>query len=598
MRHWWLRLVHYARPHSSGLLLVVLLMLIGVGFDLLKPWPLSLIVDYVLTDRPLPSSVAWIASLPGGATPSGQTAWLAAGILLLFLFSQAAVAIQGYLQAGVGLRMAYDLGGHLFDYLQRLSLSFHGRRPTGDLVRRVTKDSACIRDLIMGVFLPVLTALVTLVTMFAIIWSLSRTLALLALLIVPLMALLIRAFNRPMTERTYVHQELEGEVMSLAEQALTAVPVVQAFNRENQEDGRFRDLSQRTVRAAVRAVVSQIQFRVGVNAATAFGTAAVMFVGGLQVLQGGLSLGALLVCLTYVASLYAPLAALALVSSGFAASAARARRVIEILDTQDEVRDLPGAKALSGRRAGSSGWVKVENVTFGYEHGRPVLHEVSVEAHPGETVALVGKTGAGKSTLASLIPRLFDPWQGRVTFEGLDVRTLKITSLREQIALVLQEPFLLPLTIAENIAYGRPGSSRREITEAARSANAEEFIDRLPQGYDTPLGERGVNLSGGQKQRIAIARALLKNAPVLILDEPTSALDPESEDLLLQGLERLKAGRTTFIIAHRLSTIRQADRIVVLDKGRVVENGTPEELLALEGLYHHFHSLQEGRPVQ
>jgi ATP-binding cassette, subfamily B, bacterial len=598
MRHWWLRLAHYARPHWPGLLLIGVLMLLGVAFNLLKPWPLSLIVDYVLTDRPLPSSVAWIAFLPGGATASGQTAWLAAGVLLIFLLSQAALTIQQYVQAGVGLRMAYELGGNLFDYLQRLSLTFHGHRPTGDLVRRVVKDTGCTRDLIMGVFLPVLTALVTLVTMFAIIWRLSRTLTLLALLVVPVITLLIRVFNRPMTERTYAHQQLEGEVMSHAEETLTAMPVVQAYNREGYEETRFRGLSQRTVKAAVLAVVSQVQFRIGVNAGMAFGTAAVMFVGGLQVLQGRLSLGALLVCLTYVASLYAPLAALALVSTGFAAAAARARRVIEILDTQDEVRDSPGAKGLPVRRTGRRGWVRIEKVTFGYEPGRPVLQEVSVEARPGQTVALVGKSGAGKTTLVSLIPRLFDPWEGRVLFDGSDVRRIKIASLREQIALVLQDPFLLPLSIAENIAYGRPGASRQEIIEAAAAANADGFIGKLPQGYDTRLEERGVNLSGGQKQRIAIARALLKDAPVLILDEPTSALDQETESLLLQGLERLKAGRTTFIIAHRLSTIRQADQILVLAKGRVVETGTPGELLASQGLYHHFHSLQEGRPVQ
>jgi ATP-binding cassette, subfamily B, bacterial len=597
MRPWWLRLAHYARPHWSGMSLIVLLMFLSVGLDLLKPWPLALIVDHVLTGRPLPSSMTWIIHLPGAAGPGGQIAWLAGGILLLFLFNQLALTLQGYVQAGVGLRMSYALGGNLFDYLQRLSLSFHGSRPAGDLVRRVTKDSSCIRDLAMGVFLPLLTALVTLATMLVIIWSLSPTLALLAILVVPVMGVLIRLFNRPMTERSYAHQQLEGEVMSAAEQSLTALPVVQAFNREDREENRFRALAESTIRAAVRAAVSQVQFRVAVNVAMAFGTAAVMFVGGLQVLQGTLSLGVLLVCLAYVASLYTPLATLVLLSSGFAAAAARARRVIEILDTEDEVRDLPGARALPVYRPGSRGRVVIENVTFGYEPGRPVLHQVTVDAKPGQTIALVGRTGAGKTTLVSLIPRLFDPWEGRVLFDGLDVRTVKVASLRAQIALVLQEAFLLPLSIADNIAYGRPGATRTEIIAAASVSNADEFISRLPQGYDTLLGERGVNLSGGQKQRIAIARALLKDASVLILDEPTSALDPDTEGLLLEGLERLKKGRTTFIIAHRLSTIQRADQIVVLEGGKVVETGSPGELLALQGLYHHFHSLQEGRPA-
>jgi ATP-binding cassette subfamily B protein/subfamily B ATP-binding cassette protein MsbA len=275
----------------------------------------------------------------------------------------------------------------------------------------------------------------------------------------------------------------------------------------------------------------------------------------------------------------------AFLSTGFAAAAARAQRVLEVLDSEEGVRDRAGAVALPACAAGECGSVRFEGVTFGYEAGRAVLSDITLEARPGETIALVGATGSGKSTLVSLIPRFFDPWRGRVLIEGRDARDVQLASLRSRVALVLQEPFLLPLTVAQNIAYGRPQAGRAEIVEAARAANAEEFIEGLPQGYETVLGERGATLSGGQRQRLAIARALLKDAPILILDEPTSALDAHTESLLLEALERLMVGRTTFIIAHRLSTIRGAHRIAVLEAGRLVEFGTHRQLVGADGVY-------------
>jgi ATP-binding cassette subfamily B protein len=293
------------------------------------------------------------------------------------------------------------------------------------------------------------------------------------------------------------------------------------------------------------------------------------------VLEGRLSVGSLLVFFSYLLSLYAPLEILASVSEGYASAAAKASRVFEVLETQERVLDSPDARPMPVRRGAERGHIRLERITFGYEQDRPVLEDVSLEARPGETVALVGPSGAGKSSLVSLIPRFFDPWQGRVIVDGVDVRGVRLASLRSRIALVLQEPFLLPLSVAENIGYGRPGASRAQIVAAAVAANADEFIRGLPDGYDTVIAERGATLSGGEKQRLAVARALLVDAPILILDEPTSAVDARTEALLLSAIKRLVDRPTTIIIAHRWSTIRDADRIITLENGRVVESALP-----------------------
>ena len=594
MKPWWVRIARYAWPHWRTVFLVLLLTLSIVAFDTLKPWPLKLVIDNVLAGQPLPRSFRWIAALPGGGARYGLLAWLTAGTIVLFLSAWLSRMARAYVQAGVGTRMVYDLGADLFDHLQRLSLRFHGRRPTGDLVQRVTSDSGCIRDLAINVFIPLLTSLVSVVAMLTIIWRLDRLVAVVALTAAPAMLVLIKVFAKPMADRGYEQAELQGQTMAMAEHTLTALPIVQAFGREPHEDRRFEGVLQRTARASVRTVVSEIQFQVGTSAVTATGTAVVMAVGGLHVLQGKLTIGALLVLLSYLSSLYAPLETLAWLSSSFATAAAGARRVFEVFDVDREVKDLPGAKPLLVHGAKTTGHVRVEQVTFGYEPGSPVLKRVSLEAQPGETVALVGATGAGKTTLASLIVRFFDPNEGRITLDGIDIRAIQLSSYRSQIAMVLQDAVLLPLSVADNIAYGRPAASRDEVVKAAVAANADEFIRALPQGYDTILGERGATLSGGERQRIAIARAVLKDAPVLILDEPTAALDARTEASILDALERLMKGRTTFIIAHRLSTIRFADKIVVLERGEVVEVGTNSELLNAGGVYHRFYSLQFG----
>jgi ATP-binding cassette subfamily B protein/subfamily B ATP-binding cassette protein MsbA len=575
---WWLRLGRYARPEAPALAGLLSLVLVGVVLEALTPWPLKLVVDNVLTGDPLPSAVAWIGRLPGADTPAGLLGWLAGAVLGLFAAFHAVQMLAAYLKAGLGGRIQYALAGEVFERLQALSLRYHARARRGDLVRRVTTDTGCVPALVTGALLPLVTSLASLAVLFAIMWHLDPVLSVVALSVAVPMGVLIRLLGPRMTERAYAQQQIEGEVWALTEQTLTALPVVQAFAREEIEGTRFRGVATRTIRAYLRTITAQLQFKVGIDGAVALGTAVIMVIGGLKVATGSLSLGSLVVFLGYLVILYDPLSTLAYLSSGLAESAASARRVIEVLDAHDVLGDAPGAVPLAPGPDGSRGHVRIEGVTVGYEPGRPVLRDVSLEGRPGEAIAIVGATGAGKSTLVSLIPRLFDPWEGRVLIDGKDLRQVTLASVRAQVAMVLQDPFLLPVSIAENIGYGRPGATREDVLAAAVAAQADEFIRHLPQGYDTVLAERGASLSGGQRQRLAIARALLKDAPILILDEPTAALDAETEALAMAAIERVRKGRTTFVIAHRLSTVRGADRVVTMCGGQVSDAGPTQDL--------------------
>jgi ATP-binding cassette, subfamily B, bacterial len=441
--------------------------------------------------------------------------------------------------------------------------------------------------------IPAATAVATLVVMVVIMLQLDPLLTLVALAVIPAMALALRRYSAPMADRSYDQQQAEGELYNTLEQTLTGIQVVQAFGREDSADRRLRGDIDRIMRATIRMTWAQFRFKIALGAILAGGTAAVFYIGGHQALSGALSVGTILVFLSYLTSLYEPLHDVSHSSSTITEAVGSGRRVMEVLDAPADVSDRPGAISLAEVR----GDVALEDVWFGYEPDRPVLRGVSFEARRGEVVAIVGPTGAGKSTLAGLLPRFFDPDRGRVLLDGHDLRDLRLQSLRASVSLVLQESFLFPFSIAENIAYGRPGASREEVVEAAVAANADRFVSDLRDGYDTVVGERGATLSGGERQRIAIARALLKDAPILVLDEPTSALDAETESSLLEALERLMAGRTTVVIAHRLSTIRRADRILVLGDGEITERGGHEELIALGGTYARMHAIQHGAEI-
>ncbi len=593
MTRWWARLAGYAVRHRGDASLLFVLTLLLVALETVKPWPIKLIVDHALTGTPLPPSVAWLAGLPGAAQPTGLLAWLTAGSILLFAVAWLCRAGQLYVKTGLGTRLTYDLGADLFDHLQRLSLRFHGRRPTGDLVQRVINDSGCVRELIINVTLPLLTSLLSLCAMVTLVWTLDPGLSLVALVVVPLLAALIPFLTRPMASCRYAHSTNEGRVYAMAEQTLTALPIVQAYGCESYEDARFRQVTQQTGQTYRRMITAEMRFQVGTTSVTAISSAAVLVLGGLHVLNGSLSVGSLLVLVSYVTSIYAPLETLAWLSSGFASVVGQSRRVMEILDVEREVRDAPHARSCRrSEPAGQSGHVRLEQVSFGYEPARPVLKHITFDVQPGETVALVGATGAGKSTLVGLVMRFYDPTEGRITLDGIDLRNLKLASLRAQFSIVLQDPILLPLSVADNIGYGRPDAPREDIQNAAWAANADGFIRALPQGYDTILSERGATLSGGERQRIAIARALLKDAPILILDEPTASLDAKTESDIMEALRRVMSGRTTFIIAHRSSTIRAADRILVLSDGQIVESGTHEQLMEAQGAYRRMFDMQ------
>ena len=580
-------LLHWAlvflRPYRGRIPWMVGLLLVDVALGALQPWPLKIVIDYVLDPRrpPLPGRAGqWLVATTGGNLVTLLVVFVVAGVILQVL-SQLVTAWNAQVQVDTGHRMVYDLRARLFEHIESLSLRHHITTSVGDSVYRIDVDSWAIENLVMSAVFPLATSVTTLLVMFVILLKLDVTIACLSLTIVPFLYVCLRYYATTLVGREEGAKALEVTLIERLHETFSAVRLIKSFARERVELNRYVDAGQRAMQARIAVTWQQSMFSVAVTTVTILGTALILVVGGIRVMQGRMTVGSIMVVTGYLAAVYGPLSAIAHTMGQVQGAVAGARRVRAILAETPECVDRPGAVDAIGVK----GAVAFESVSFSYGNGQTVLQDISFEATPGQMIALVGLTGAGKTTLASLIPRFFDPTAGRVLIDGRDVRDYRIQSLREQIALVPQDALLLSGTIASNVRYGRLDATDLEVEEAARAAHAHEFIARLPKQYDTQIAEAGGSLSGGERQRLSVARAILKNAPILILDEPTSSLDAISEEIVFAALRRLRAGRTTIVIAHRLSTIRDADGILVLDGGRIAARGRHEELLGSNQLY-------------
>jgi ATP-binding cassette subfamily B protein len=568
-----------------GLFLLAIAQVVAIGvLELAKPWPLKIVVDNVLGGHRLD----W--PLVGGLGRWPLLAAACLGLVTIYALLGGLSVTSNLTTIGVGQRLVNDFRAELYAHLQRLSLAFHSRREVGDLLYRLTADTFAIQTLTMNGFFPLVTSGVLLGGMLVVMVRLDWVLTLWALAIIPGLFAMIGGMSRRITALATDARVKESALWALAQRTIGAIRVVQAFTTEEEEQRRFTGTSRASLDANLRLYTFQTVYGAAVNVLIAAGTAGVLWVGAMHVLGGVLTIGDVLVFTSYLASLYAPINTLTQTYGLVQGARVGAERVFEILETAPDLTD--GSRELA--RAEVRGEVVFEGVEFAYEPGRPVLRGIDFRAAAGQVVAIVGATGAGKTTLVSLVPRFYDPTAGRVLLDGVDVRELRLRALRRQVAMVLQPALVFPTTVRENIAYGRPDASPRAIEEAAHLAQLDGFLARLPAGLDTPVGEGGATLSAGEQLRITIARALLRDAPILVLDEPTAALDAATEALVMDGLGRLMAGRTTFVIAHRLSTVRRADVILVVDDGRIVERGRFGELVARGGYFARLHRTQLG----
>ena len=580
----YLRALRYFRPYLWATLGGVLLTLGAIILNSLKPWPLRYIIDGVLPiDQPTAateSARAFVAHWFGGNS-SQAVFWICLSLVVISLLWGLVNLAANYLFIRVGLQSLLRLRTDLYASLQALPLKFHGSRRSADSSFRVAYDSQSIQTIYNKGFVSSFTSVVTLLVIFGIMVKMNWPLALASLVVLPFAFLTIRHYADRVRRQSTTIQERESDLLTLTQEGISQIRMVHAFGRESFEIRQFRKQASRSLEASLRFNITSISSSLVVGVLMAAGTALMYFVGAQQVLNGALTLGELTVFIWYLPMLYTPLEQLSYTAWALEGAAAASARCFEVLDRENDVPDAPNAHTLTTAR----GAIELRDVRFGYTPDRLILKAITLSIQPGECVAFVGGTGAGKSTLLSLVPRFYDPTGGQVLLDGHDLRSLTKQSLRSQIGMVLQDTVLFSTTIKENIAYGRPGASEAEIIQAAKRAQAHEFIQAMPRGYESPVGERGGHLSVGQRQRIGIARAFLKNAPILLLDEPTSALDPGTEHAIMETIAELMRGRTTLIITHRLATIHGLGRIVVLQHGTIAEQGTGPELLARNGPY-------------
>lgn len=584
----WPRTLPYLRPHKKMVGGSMGLMAVGAGVALLEPWPLAVMIDSVLGDKPLPGPAE---DLLGGAIVA-QILFVMALMLLVTLATGAVNALSTYVNTKIDMRMVLDFRSQLFQHVQRMSFDYHDEKRTGELMGRINGQASNLGGVTVSAF-PLVQSALTLVGMFVVAFRINSAVALLSLTVVPFIYYSTGYYGSRIGPEVRKVKGMEIRSLHIVHEAVQMIRVIVAFNREGDEYRKFRTQGEEAVDARLKVTVKQTIFSGVVSLITAAGTAAVLGMGALQVRQGSLTIGELLVVLSYIRAVYQPLETISSTMNSVQEQLIGFEMALELLDTQPEVEERPDAREV-GRCQGE---VTFEDVSFCYPGRTSTLEGISFQAPPGSAVAIVGPTGAGKSTLVSLLPRFYDPAGGRILIDGVDIRDMTLSSLRSQISLVLQEPLLFSGTIAENILYGRPGATDEEVEEAARAANAHEFISELPKRYRTKLGERGAKLSGGERQRICVARAFLKDAPIVVLDEPTSSVDSRTEAVILEAMGRLMEGRTTFMIAHRLSTVRNADSILVLNGGTVVETGCHDDLMGSDGLYRLLHDVQSGHRV-
>ena len=575
------RALAYFRPNLAATVVAMVLTLVGNAFNLLRPWPLALIVDKLL-----PASAngthglsIWGHDLGGWSLPTILMI-VCSLMVVLHILAGGIGYVTSIITLRVGLHAILRMRTELYAYLHSLPLKFHDERRSSDSSFRVAYDSQSIQSIYSRWFF-VFQSAITLGATFATMWAFDYQIALLSLLVVPFMVLAIYLYAKRIREQSTQIAEQESAVLTAAQEGLSSVKMVQAFGREDHEVGQFRVRAHGSLEANLRQNATSMKSSLLVGTLIAASSAAMFYVGARHVMQGTLTIGQIWYLSTLLLMLYQPLEALTHIAWGLQGAASGVQRCFEVLDRANDVPDAPDAYELTGTR----GDLVFENIAFGYSADRPILQKVNVHIEPGQTVAFVGGTGAGKSTMLSLVPRFYDPTAGRVLLDGHDVRELTKKSLRNQISIVLQDTLLFSTTVRENIAYGRPDATEEEIIEAAKRAQAHEFILAMPEGYLSQVGERGGHLSVGQRQRLGIARAFLKNAPILILDEPTSALDPTTEAAIMTTLEELMRGRTTLIITHRIATVHRVDKIVVLGDGTVLEEGKGPELVTRGGRY-------------
>jgi len=586
-----LKIVDLLRPHRRELWLGLLAIAGETAAGLLEPWPLKIVLDNVLQGKGKHGWLDKFIEHAAGTTPRNMLLFACGAVLVIALIDAVCTYSEKYLTTNVGQWVAHDLRRTIYTHVQRLSLAYHDQQPTGDLISRVTVDIDAIQSFIVSGLLGILVDTLTLVGMIAVMFYINWQFTFVALAVIPPLFFIVYTYTRRVKKASREVRKKEGRMISVVQEVVTSIRVVKAFAREDYEVRRFEGESLEAVEAALAARALKAKLVPLVNIVTAIGTCAVLWFGAQMAMSGRLLPGSMVVFVFYLGKMYKPMQDISKTMDSYSKADTGFERIQEILRSDDEIRDERGARRAPRFR----GEIDFEHVDFAYKEGEPILSDVNLHVDQGTMAALVGPTGAGKTTIINLIARFYDPIAGVVKIDGTDIKHFTQKSLRGQISFVLQDTVLFSGTIWDNIAYGCPDAAETEIVKAAEAANAMEFIEKLPNKFDTAVGERGVTLSGGQRQRIAIARAIIRNTPILILDEPTSGLDAASEELVFDALDRLMEGKTSIVIAHRLSTIRRASCIYVVDGGGIAESGTHDELLQREGgVYRKLHEIQSS----